>query len=411
MSNTIVLGYRCSTDVVDLALATGHRALTTILQGRREGMVEGHRRGKRPPKRKYVRRKWDGWKEATLGQFEALLGSESWKTMHNAENNISLAGVVAAATQTRARGHGATPFDDCINTLQQERHTARDPVERKLPTRCVFPARGFRKHEHRRAGLVLTGTSTTVHREKDFEKHWTSIMIGLQDTPAELLHRYNFDTAEVLPAEAVAGDFEAFLGSVAKQKEGRARREDGAVADFIKRLPAGAKPSLYFHLVGTGGEGGAQEQPSHCSRATVSLIPTLLQAALPSDFRPITVLSVYVKLAAKFWLAVATPYLILRRQSSHGSRPEVQAAEVHRLMRDLVAKHQELGANLAIIKLDIAKSLRHDPVDRSGVCAARNALPAHVCVLEVTLRGKAIFPYRSRLRCLYTSAQPGDPTQ
>lgn len=142
----VMLGCTCSTDVVDLALATDHRALIRLLHGRREGLVEGRRQGKRPPKRRYVRRKWDGWKEATLGQFEALPQPESWKTMHDAEKILCLAGVAAAATKTRARGHGPTPFDDCIFTLQQERHKARDPEERKLLTRCVFAARRFRRN-------------------------------------------------------------------------------------------------------------------------------------------------------------------------------------------------------------------------------------------------------------------------
>lgn len=109
--------------------------------------------------------------------------------MRDADRNISLAGVAAAATQSRPQGHGPTLFDDCIITSQQERQKAKDPDERKLLTTCVFAARRFRRnwkhaqvierhtkqgsnhatHEHQPAGLILPGTSTTAHREKEFE--------------------------------------------------------------------------------------------------------------------------------------------------------------------------------------------------------------------------------------------------
>lgn len=46
LSKTNMLKYTCSADVVDLALATDHRDLTTLLQGQREGKEEGHRHTK-----------------------------------------------------------------------------------------------------------------------------------------------------------------------------------------------------------------------------------------------------------------------------------------------------------------------------------------------------------------------------
>lgn len=171
-------------------------------------------------------------------------------------------------------------------------------------------------------------------------------MVRGHEDPAHFLERNGFAKAGVLPAQEVAGTFEAFLDIVAKQKEGRAGGEDGAVAEFIKRLPAELVETLR----------GAQAQPTHWLRASVSLIPHILQAALPGDVRPIIVLSVSVKLAAKLWLEAAKPYLELRSSSPHGIRPMFRAAEVHRLMRELVSEHQEWGVHLTIIKLDIAKA-------------------------------------------------------
>lgn len=56
------------------------------------------------------------------------------------------------------------------------------------------------------------------------------------------------------------------------------------------------------------------------------------------------------------WLQAATPYIELRSQRSHGFRPGFQAAKVHRLVRELAAKHDEWGIPFSIINLDISKA-------------------------------------------------------
>lgn len=73
----------------------------------------------------------------------------------------------------------------------------------------------------------MSGTSTIGERKEMVHTHWCSIMIGPDETPAEFLRNYNYDHAEVLTAETVVGDFEAFLEIVSKQTDGRARGEDG----------------------------------------------------------------------------------------------------------------------------------------------------------------------------------------
>lgn len=206
-----------------------------------------------------------------------------------------------------------------------------DKDERRLLSRCIFAARRFRtrwkydrtieantsqarnfaKNKQTGTGLVLTGCGTTTTRRQDFVRHWTPIMIGAEaQTPEEFLRENAFDLPTVLPNEAVAGDLTAFMDIVNKQRDGRAGGEDGVVADFVKQIPTEAKEALYHQLVDT--LRGAQPQPAHRRRASVSLTPKVLQASLPGDIRPMTVLSVSVKLAAKLWLAAAMPYLVLR---------------------------------------------------------------------------------------------------
>lgn len=57
-------------------------------------------------------------------------------------------------------------------------------------------------------------------------------------------------------------------------------------------------------------------------------------------------------------------------------------------MRELVAKHQEWGVRLAIVKLDIAKRVRYPALDfyRGRVCAEGHAFPIALRLLEATLR-------------------------
>lgn len=240
--------------------------------------------------------------------------------------------------------------------------------ERYLLSRCIFAARrsrtrwkydrtieastsqgrNFAKNKQTKTGLVLTGYGTVTTRRQYFVRHWTPIMVGTEaQTPEEFLRDNAFGLPTVLPSEAVAGDLMAFVDVVNKQREGRAGGEDGMVAEFVKRLPTEAKEALYHQLVDT--LRGAQPQPAHWRRASVSLTPKLLHASLPDDFRPITVLSVSVTLAAM-------PYLVLRKQRSRGFRASFQAAQVHRLMPELATKHHEWGTELTIIKLDIAKA-------------------------------------------------------
>lgn len=126
------------------------------------------------------------------------------------------------------------------------------------------------------------------------------------------------------------------------------------VAEFVNALSPDAKFKMYYTLLDI--LSGKARQPEHWHRATVTLIPKLAQALREGDFRPITVLSTTLKLAAKMWLIAAEPYICLRRESSHGFRPAFQAAEVHHLLRVLSAKHKEWGVRFVMIKLDISKA-------------------------------------------------------
>lgn len=56
------------------------------------------------------------------------------------------------------------------------------------------------------------------------------------------------------------------------------------------------------------------------------------------------------------WMAAAAPFVILRRQPSHGFRESFQAAEVHFAVRALLQKHREQGSSVVVAKLDIRKA-------------------------------------------------------
>lgn len=175
-------------------------------------------------------------------------------------------------------------------------------------------------------------------------------MIGPGETATQFLSRMKSGAeieSYVDPAD-VSCSFADFLSIVSKQKKGRAGGEDGVVAEFVQGLPVESKTKLCQLLHDT--LTGQLQPPGHRKQAAVSLIPKTLGAFLAGDFRPITVLSTTLKLAANMWLQAATPYIALQSQRSHGFRPGFKAAEVHRLVRELAAKHDEWGIPFAIIK-------------------------------------------------------------
>lgn len=197
------------------------------------------------------------------------------------------------------------------NWRERERDDIAERESRRLLARCVFAARRFRRRwkydvqiqqqgergqDQSRAGLILSETSSTVERTTKFEMHWKGIMIGHAEAPADFLRRHQYDTDKVLDAGEVAGGFSTFLGLVSQQKEGRAGGEDGTVAECVRHVTPKAKIALHRKLVET--LTGARPQPEHWKRANVSLIPKLLQAPGPGDFRPIAALSVSFKLVA-----------------------------------------------------------------------------------------------------------------
>lgn len=121
--------------------------------------------------------------------------------------------------------------------------------------------------------------------------------------------------------------FSDFLTIVSKQKKGRGGGgggEDEVVAEFVQHLQVESKSMLYQLLHETLTR--RSPQPQHWKQASVSLIPKTLGAFQPGDFRPITVLSTTLKLAAKMWLYAATPYITLQIPRLHGFRPGFQAA-------------------------------------------------------------------------------------
>lgn len=79
-------------------------------------------------------------------------------------------------------------------------------------------------------------------------------------------------------------------------------------------------------------------------------------ACRAGDIRPIKVLPVALKVTMKVWLHVASDYLALRRQPSHGFRKSLQPAEVHHILRTLVHKHSGWGDRWTFCKVDIAKA-------------------------------------------------------
>lgn len=84
---------------------------------------------------------------------------------------------------------------------------------------------------------------------------------------------------------------------------------------------------------------------------------------LATQFRPITLLPYRLKLSMRVWLKMAEPYLRLRRRSSHGFRPGVQAAEVHEGMRHILSARSESPPVIA--KIDVAKA--YDTLEHSAI--------------------------------------------
>lgn len=158
------------------------------------------------------------------------------------------------------------------------------------------------------------------------------------------------------------------------QARGKAGGEDGVVAEFVQALSPEQKCRLadLIHALLCG----SVAAPQGWKHARVTLIPKVAGALLATQFRPIIVLPYTLKLSIRVRLKMAEPYLRLRRKSSHGFRPGVQAAEVHEGMRHLLSARSEWGHPTVIAKIDVAKA--QDTLEHSAIHNSfqRRGMPA-----------------------------------
>lgn len=90
---------------------------------------------------------------------------------------------------------------------------------------------------------------------------------------------------------------------------------------------------------------------------------------------PITGLPIVQKLVLRSWMLLASPWLELRRPSSHGFRSGFQSAEAHLIILSILDRRADWGLETVVAKLDTAKaydSVRHEAFHR---CFPQRAVP------------------------------------
>lgn len=91
--------------------------------------------------------------------------------------------------------------------------------------------------------------------------------------------------------------------------------------------------------------------PEHRLRASVSLIPKVVNALEVAEFGPITVQPSAHKIAGRMLLNIAERSLYVCRFPSQGYRPSYHAAGIHWSVKHIVQKHQEWGTYLWMMKM------------------------------------------------------------
>lgn len=156
------------------------------------------------------------------------------------------------------------------------------------------------------------------------------------------------------PEDDVCCDDVSFLHILRSMKKGRAGGEDGLAVEFAQAMTP-EQISALLQLVRETLT-GRRAIPAGWRVAHVALIPKIVMACRPGDYRPITVLLVALNITMKVWLHHASDFLTLRRQASRGFRSSFQPAEVHHILRTLIRKHSIWGVSLALCKVGIAKA-------------------------------------------------------
>lgn len=195
-----------------------------------------------------------------------------------------------------------------------------------------------------------------------------------------------------------------------KQKMGRASREDGDAAEFVRHVPTEVKGCRSQAVLET--LSGARPQPPYWRRASVTLIAQVMHVLASGDVRPIMVLSTSVKLGAvNLWLEAATPYVPLRKPSSHGFRPSYQAARVtgcydslqRNAMTGAYRSHWSNGAYVRRMALCFRTQLML-------VLCQGHAVEATVRILAATRWTRPSFPHTGCVGVLLAASQSGHPT-
>lgn len=171
----------------------------------------------------------------------------------------------------------------------------------------------FFKSTKTKPDIILLGTSTSAQRTNDFANFWKSILQPEQpQSQQELLKGDNniSDVALRLYWGAADDDFTSTHVELTKLLAcvplGRAGGQDGVFGKFIRALGSDHHAVLWGHVAAV--LLGQEEVPLWWITVTVTLIPKGPRPVRPSDYRPITVLSVAEKVALKLWPREAQPY-------------------------------------------------------------------------------------------------------
>lgn len=141
----------------------------------------------------------------------------------------------------------------------------------KLVAADTARGRSFAKQQQDRPGLLLQGTAAVHDRRDCFRNHWSRIIQSRTEQPQEFMKRKQYDVfacANSVDLQTVGCTIASFLGMAAKQRDNRARREDGVVAGFVKALGPDGKVRLYCCILDV--LKGNAPRPAHWHRVSVT---------------------------------------------------------------------------------------------------------------------------------------------
>lgn len=267
--------------------------------------------------------------------------------MTDVESDVSRAGRLSAAATP---GRFAAPFDHLERGVTQARRTQHHPEARKAIQRGILQVRrqqGLWRAEKRileatshgrnlarprdqvsRPTMLILGRYTVACHTETFRSHWKSIMTtpaeqgGDQqhgpDIPTFGLEAADFRDVVPVPAPhpgaAAAVDLELLVRVLRRLRRGRAGGTEGVAAEIVTALDHDGKEALTRVLRDV--LEGTTPMPDGWSLAEVALLPTIIGAATPDKFRPITILPVMFKICMRAWQELAGPFLQLRSRAS-----------------------------------------------------------------------------------------------